>query len=115
MATAHTEAAPVAMPTTGQARSRLDVALLVVAASGAVIAGATAFGAGGRAWDVALAITIASGGLYAVRRWGLPALLLIPLLLGPLWPGSVASGVGDEPHYLVIAESVVSDHDLAVA
>src|SRR4051794_39546137 len=44
-------------------------------------------------------------------RW---VLLLLPIVVGPLYPNALPQLLGDEPHYLTIAESIVDDGDLAV-
>jgi hypothetical protein len=91
------------------------LAALFVLSGLAALAIAIAGSAHRRPRDVALAIAAASLGTVCVRRFGLAALLVVPFVIGPLWPGTAQPSTGDEPHYLVIAQSVVADHDLAVA
>jgi hypothetical protein len=65
--------------------------------------------------NIALTVAVTGGALLAVRRWGVWALAAVPIVIGPLWLGDTQPMVGDEPDYLIVAESVVHDHDLAIA
>jgi hypothetical protein len=75
-------------------------------------------------WAGAGAIALASAGvrlpdrlirvLTARRTGGLAAGLLATLLVGGAWVSSPRAPTGDEPHYLLIAQSLLNDGDLLV-